>query len=151
MTDIITELHDRIRNECDEVDADKEYDVFLDECYSFRTVGGPFAYMCASKVLEECDPVAYRCGFSDWLDGEDLVDIGVGGYEYYWRDDCEQERDKFIEELEGYLSDLDDERSELEDPENETSAEQLDLELNRIDILRATYEKQIAELRKYVF
>ena len=23
-----------------------------------------------SKVLSECDPIAYRCGFNDWLDGE---------------------------------------------------------------------------------
>ncbi len=146
MTNIITELHDRIRNECTEVDADKAYDDFLDECYSFKIVGGPFAHMCASTVLEECDPVAYRCGFSDWLDSEDLVDIGVDRDEYYRRHDCEQERDKFIDELEADIEHWESQQDDI-DEESETYAE----EFADFEALIDDARLKTAELRKYVF
>jgi hypothetical protein len=32
-----------------------------------------------SRVLEEMDPVAYRCGFTDYLDY-----MGVDEYDLYW-------------------------------------------------------------------
>ena len=58
-----TELHDR-------------YNEMLDDCYSFASVGGIFAHMSPSEVLKKCDEVAYRCGFSDWLDSEEYVEVG---------------------------------------------------------------------------
>lgn len=151
MTDIITELHDRIRNECTEVDADKAYDDFLDECYSLKSVGGPFAHMCASKVLEECDPVAYRCGFSDWLDSEDLVDVGIDRDEYYWRSDCERERDRFIDELEAEADNAQAEIDELCADEDQTVTPEFHREhSDLLGQLQSVLDK-IAELRKYIF
>ena len=41
----------------------------LDECYGDVEVG---VTIPASRVLEECDPTAFRCGLLDWLDGEGI-------------------------------------------------------------------------------
>ena len=60
----------RVEAELTAIDMDARYDETLDECYSMESVGGPFAHMLASSVLETCDPVAYRCGFSDYTDSE---------------------------------------------------------------------------------
>lgn len=43
------------------------YDDALDECGDVTI--GTLAY-APSRVLREVDPIAYRCGFWDWLDGE---------------------------------------------------------------------------------
>lgn len=42
----------------------ERYDDMLDEVY-----GEPMGYP-ASHILREVDPIAYRVGFSDWLDAE---------------------------------------------------------------------------------
>lgn len=42
----------------------ERYDDMLDEVY------GDFLNMPASRILKETDPIAYRVGFSDWVDGE---------------------------------------------------------------------------------
>ncbi len=52
-------------------DYEQMYDDFLDEIYGEINVG---VTLSASKVLSECDPIAYRCGFNDWLDAEGLTD-----------------------------------------------------------------------------
>jgi hypothetical protein len=56
--------------EPDEAEAESRYDDMLDEVgqYDLR---GMFANYQPSRVLREIDPVAYRCGMNDWLDGED--------------------------------------------------------------------------------
>ena len=46
-----------------------QYDDMLDEIY------GDFMGMNASRILEECDPIAYRCGFSDYVDGLDFEEF----------------------------------------------------------------------------
>ena len=50
-------------HDSDLVDA---YDDFLDEVYGTIEIAG-MTYD-TSRVLSECDPIAYRCGFSDYLD-----------------------------------------------------------------------------------
>ncbi len=50
-----------------EEDAYEQYDDMLDECYP----EGPMN-ISASRILKECDPIAYRCGFLDWLDSMEL-------------------------------------------------------------------------------
>ncbi len=65
-------LIERIREELtpiSESDLDAQYDEMLDDCYSFESVGGIFAGMTPSRVLQLCDETAYRCGFNDYLDG----------------------------------------------------------------------------------
>ena len=43
------------------------YDEMLDECYP--EVFG----LLPSRILAECDPIQYNCGFSDWLDSNELT------------------------------------------------------------------------------
>ena len=54
----------------DESDAEAQYDDMLDELYPVQIGGMSF---CASRVLKELDPIAYNCGFSDWLDANELT------------------------------------------------------------------------------
>lgn len=44
------------------------FDDMLDEIYGEVNVGVTFA---ASRVLSELDPIAYACGFNDWVGGLD--------------------------------------------------------------------------------
>lgn len=54
----------------DESDAEQQYDDMLDELYPVEI--GDMSF-CASRVLKELDPIAYNCGFSDWLDANELT------------------------------------------------------------------------------
>ena len=89
------ELEKRVQNELTAIDMDERYRDMLDDCYSLKSVGGPFTHMSAARVLADQDPTAYRCGFNDWLDGEsrDGGVIEVGG-EWYDADDVEKIRDE---------------------------------------------------------
>lgn len=53
----------------------RRYDEMLDETVEPWCIGD--MYYDPSRVLKEVDPIAYRVGFSDWLDselGETLTD-----------------------------------------------------------------------------
>ena len=52
----------------DEAEAHQQYDDMLDECYPDQIMGIP-----ASLILYKCDPIAYSCGFDDWLDSCELT------------------------------------------------------------------------------
>lgn len=54
-----------------ELEAYELYDAMLDECHEPMKIG--YMSFSASEVLSECDPIAYRCGFNDWLDSEGLT------------------------------------------------------------------------------
>lgn len=147
---LIQDMLDHVTSECTAIDADSRYDEMLDDCYSFEKVGGIFANMSPSRVLRECDPVAYRCGMNDWLDSEQYVEIDS---DYYDQRDAEKAKDDYIEEMEGRESGLEEEIEELEveDPgrgmnEEETAAEILSL-TTQLDILR----RQIKEVRNHSF
>jgi hypothetical protein len=47
------------------------YDEMLDELHSPIIIGG--IEFDPSRVLKELDPIAYQCGFNDWLDSCDLT------------------------------------------------------------------------------
>lgn len=49
-------------------DLHERYDEMLDDCYGYVNVC-EYQYN-TSRALRELDPIAYRCGFLDWLDGE---------------------------------------------------------------------------------
>ena len=76
----------------DESTLDQEYRDFIDEFNEVKIMGMSY---CASRVLEELDPTAYRCGFNDWLDSEEWDEFEG---DYMKRDDIE----KVTEEYEEY-------------------------------------------------
>ena len=49
-----------------EEEAYEMYDEMLDQCYEPYNMSG-MIYM-PSDILKECDPIAYRVGFSDYAD-----------------------------------------------------------------------------------
>lgn len=53
-----------------EVEAYAAYDEMLDEVCGPKTIGE--ARFDASTILKNCDPIAYRVGFYDWLDSEGI-------------------------------------------------------------------------------
>lgn len=88
----------RVVEELSPVDLEAAFDEMLDECYSFRAVGGIFAGMLPSRVLKECDPIAYRCGVSDMGADSDQYEEIAG--EVYDRDDVDAIREEVTAELE---------------------------------------------------
>lgn len=54
------------------------YDEMLEETYPDQIMG-----LNAARILLEVDPIAYRVGFFDWLDGEgiDSDDLDDEGYD----------------------------------------------------------------------
>lgn len=45
------------------------YDDMINQAYPEIKIG--YITLDPARVLKECDPIAYRVGFNDWLDGED--------------------------------------------------------------------------------
>jgi hypothetical protein len=105
----IREMIDHVKQECSIIDREERFRQMLDECYSFDSVGGPFAYMVPSKVLEEMDPTAFRCAVNDYIDGEETYEIDG---ETYDQREVDEAKDEFIEELEAEISALEEERDE---------------------------------------
>lgn len=86
-----------ILNEFDELDMDTLYDEMLDECYRPIEICGLRYY--PSDIFEKIDPVAYRCGFSDFVDSQEKDDRIISfdnGSTYY---DLEQ-IEEFIDQHE---------------------------------------------------
>lgn len=52
-------------------DAIEQFNEFIDETSGDIVILG--MSFCASRLLSECDPIAYDCGFADWLDANDLT------------------------------------------------------------------------------
>jgi len=95
-----------IADNCTPVDRKAAFDEMLNDCYTFEKLGGPFACMSPSRVLHECDPIAYRCAVNDYADGEEWTEIGSETYE---TKAAEIARTEFISGLEAEADQLDDE------------------------------------------
>lgn len=54
----------------DEQKAYEMYDEMLDECYEEIKIG--CITLNPSRVLKECDEIAYDCGFADFCDSEGI-------------------------------------------------------------------------------
>jgi len=54
------------------------YDKFLDAIYPIVKVGP--CTVLASKVMKDYDPIAHRCGFSDWLSSEEYSVVELDHY-----------------------------------------------------------------------
>lgn len=74
-----------IKEHCEPVDAEGEFEEMLNECYETVKVG-----CCeweAGYVMKELDPVAFRCGVSDYLaDSDEFAEVDG---EYYRVSDIE--------------------------------------------------------------
>ena len=81
--EIEKEIEQRVIGELTPVDTEELYDSMLDECYSFKSVGGIFACMEPHRVLEEMDPIAYRCGKNDYEDSlrEEYEEVNESFYD----------------------------------------------------------------------
>ena len=89
-----------------ELDPDsyaEQYDDMLDD------VHGEFLGMNASYILKEMDPVAYRCGLLDYLDGLDQDEEKMDNDECLELFNQLEEIESEIEELEEELAELDNE------------------------------------------
>lgn len=69
----IADLENKIDNfEIGEDKYDENYDEWLDEIYGEIMIGN--ISFLPSRILKELDPIAYRCGFSDYIDSLDIED-----------------------------------------------------------------------------
>lgn len=84
----IEELTDKIDSyELDESDYSEQYDDMLDDCYE-----GVFNIL-PSRILSECDPIAYGIGLTEYIDSIELTEVD----EY---NDLVEELEELEEELE---------------------------------------------------
>lgn len=51
-------------------DREQEYDDFIDEVYGETVTIAGYEYS-TSRALKGLDPIAYRCGYADWLDQQE--------------------------------------------------------------------------------
>lgn len=142
-------ITEQVREDHRPVDPEASYRAMLDECYDFSSVGGPFTHMLPSRVLEEMDPTAYRCGKNDWTADEDIRDFD--GYEWDGSD-----LDEAKEEVEGALdSEIIDKETEIKeiqaepvtDENSEANSERIAELQDEIDELNAI----LAAVKAYSF
>ena len=100
-------LQNQIDNfELDPDDYAERYDDMLDECH------GDFMGMNASYILKGMDPVAYRCGLLDYLDGLDQDEEKMDN------DECLELFNR-LEEIESEIEELEDQLIEMDGLDNE--------------------------------
>lgn len=96
-----TKLIDRVTAELSPIDQEEAFDDMLRECYSFDSVGGPFASLDPARVLREMSPTDYRCGVADYTDSQSDAWVSLdNGCTYYPREGVEELRDEIVRELE---------------------------------------------------
>ena len=143
-TDIINRLETLISEDCKPIDREERFRDLLRECYSFDSVGGPFAGMCPARVIEEIDPGAFRCGVNDYEDSEDWREVGG---EYYTNDDCDEKREELISDLETEIEELETEIEEETEHNSGDGSLEIDALQRKITDLRA----DITTLKQHVF
>jgi hypothetical protein len=95
---IEAELEKRVKEELKPIDLEQLYRDMLDECEPEVRVAG--LCFCASRIVEELDPTAFRCGVNDYADsliGESISEEIDG--EYYNLDEVNDIRDEVESEL----------------------------------------------------
>lgn len=112
-TDLTQDMLQHVKDACTPIDREERFREMLRECYDFERVGGPFAHMDPAQVLEEFDPVAFRCGVNDYMDGEDTYEIEGETYESSEVDEAAEEY------LDGLREDRDAAQAELDDAEDD--------------------------------
>jgi hypothetical protein len=95
---IEAELEKRVKEDLKPIDLEELYRDMLDECEPVVKVAG--LSFTPSRIIEELDPTAFRCGVSDYADsliGETLSEEIDG--EYYNLDEVNDIRDEIESEL----------------------------------------------------
>lgn len=122
LKEITKDWESRIESNCKPVDMEAMFSDMLDECYSFKAVGGPFAYMSPSKVLQEIDPTAFRCGVNDYADSIRDEYVEISG-DHYRIEDCKEVQDEITSEMDAEIEDL----RENETDEDDKRADELEV------------------------
>ena len=92
LKDLIKETENKMQNfDKSEYLTDEKYDEMLDDYYGEVNICGMTFY--SSVALRELDPIAYRCGFSDFADSMDNDE-----FEEYTK--LQEELEELQEELE---------------------------------------------------
>jgi hypothetical protein len=112
---VIDRLTAHVIAECSAVDMEQRFRDSLDSCYPVVTVGG--LEFAPSRVMEQLDPVAFRCGVADSSDHENVYEIGN---DYYDERDVEEARETFLDTLRAELEDAETALEEEENLEGET-------------------------------
>lgn len=137
---IIAKLISHIEAECTAVDREAVFNDMLDECYSFESVGGPFAHMSPSRVLLECDPVAHRCGVNDHFGCDDsYVEVGA---ETYRKDEVDEAKESFLEDMDTQINALE---IEIEGDESDEDPNVQELAAKRRQLADLQADKQAAD------
>jgi hypothetical protein len=95
---IEAELEKRVKEELKPIDLEELYRDMIDECEPVVKVGG--LSFTPSRIIEELDPTAFRCGVNDYADsliGETISEEIDG--EYYNLDEVNDIRDEIESEL----------------------------------------------------
>ena len=142
---IIEKLEKQIEQDCTPVDREAAFNDMLDECYSFESVGGPFACMSPSRVLLEVDPTAHRCGVNDYADGQEWVEVGGETYE---QDKVEEVKQELVDELQEESCSEWTALAELQEVDDEDRDED---EINDTVRLIAQLDSDIKELESHSF
>lgn len=111
----LKELDSQIDNfELDTDNYSEQYDDMLNDCYP------ELFNMLPSRILNECDPTAYRCGLNDFVDSLDLSDDS----DYQELTEQQTELENELDELEQELADLVEEEYLQEEEELNEKAEE---------------------------
>lgn len=146
-----TEVLKRLRDDYAPINMEARYDDMLNECYSFESVGGLFKYFLPSKVLQEMDETAYRCGFNDWLDSERQDSVfDTGEDEYYDLDEARKAYQDVIDELDAQRSDLEQDLEENDADIDSISDEVESIERTELQERSRRLEKEIAALNNQI-
>lgn len=95
---IEAKLEKRVKENLKPIDLEELYRNMIDECEPVVKVGG--LSFTPSRIIEELDPTAFRCGVSDYADsliGETISEEIDG--EYYNLDEVNDIRDEIESEL----------------------------------------------------
>lgn len=131
---IIQELNSRIASDCKTIDREERYRTFLDDTNEVVVVGG--LSFTPSRVIEELDPIAFRCGVSDYEDSEGWVEVDG---EYYDKSDCEGKKTELDDKLNADLSMKEEELEELEKTSDDLEdIKELKREIDEINAAIAT-------------
>lgn len=117
--ELIAKINEEVKFVTDE-ELHKQYDEALDEEGAVTVAGYRFE---PSDILKNCDEVAYRTGFNDWLDGQDYIEIDG---EQYPKDEVEDFLDGLKDDLESAIQEAE-ENDEGSGEETDMTAENAEL------------------------